>query len=65
MMPKVITLAGYGISSPDVHIATEHILSFWEIEYNGRSGTEIMLSNGKNVRVNESPWKIKSILGEL
>jgi len=64
MMASIVTLSGYGACSPDVHIVKDHIISFWEIEFNGRPGVEIMLSNGKTVRVGEGPWKIKNLLGE-
>lgn len=64
-MSKVITLFGYGVAAPNIHIVAEHIVSFWEIEYNGRVGTEIMLSNGKTVRAGETVYKIKGILGEI
>jgi hypothetical protein len=64
MASKMITLAGYGVTSANITIVKSEIVCFWEIEFNGRSGVEIQLSNGKTVRVNECLWKIKSLLEE-
>ena len=64
-MSKIITLFGYGVTAPNIHIVAEHIVSFWEIEYNGRVGTEILLTNGKTVRAGETIHNIKRILGEI
>lgn len=63
-MAKIITLNGYGVCAPDIHVVTEHIISFHEIEFNGRVGTEMLLSNGKTIRAGEKPYKIKNLLGE-
>lgn len=64
MTSKLITFSGYGVSSPDITIVKSEIVCFWEIDFNGRGGTEIQLSNGKTVRVNECIWKIKSLLDD-
>ena len=61
---KVITLNGYGISSTDVNIVTDKIISFKEISYNGNIGTEILLSTGQSVRVGETVHKVRMLVVE-
>jgi len=61
---KVITLNGYGVSSTDVNIVVDKIISFKEISYNGNLGTEILLATGQSVRVGETVHKVKRLLGE-
>jgi hypothetical protein len=45
------TFKGYGVNASDVTVVLEHITHWWPIDYNGLSGTELVLDTGKSLRV--------------
>jgi len=53
------TFKGYGVNSSEVTVILERITHWVEIDYNGRTGTEIELDTGKFVRVGHYPDDVK------
>ena len=62
---KIITLPPYGVGSSEVHLAVDQIVSFYGINYNGQSGTEITLMNGKKCLTSMADWHLKKFLEGL
>ena len=62
---KIITLPPYGVGSSEVHLAVGQIVSFYGINYNRLSGTEIVLMNGKKCLTSMSDWNLKKLLEGL
>ena len=57
---KVLEFPGYGPNMPRVYLPAQNIISFREINFNGDYGTEIMLPEGRYIRVSASPEEVKS-----
>jgi hypothetical protein len=49
----VISFQSYGYSPEPVRVMVERITHFYGVDYNGRSGTTIVLDTGKEVTVGE------------
>ncbi|PAS97750.1 MAG: hypothetical protein CGU28_04240 [Candidatus Dactylopiibacterium carminicum] len=58
----LLTFRGYGVQASAVTIVAERVLSFSQIDFNGRYGTEIHLDRGLTVRVEEWPQDVKTAL---
>ena len=56
------TFKGYGVGAPDVTIVLDRIVSFYRVEYNGRSGTCIVLDTGKEITVDEYPSAVNMVM---
>lgn len=56
---RVLEFPGYGPSMPRVYLPVESIISFKLIDFNGDYGTEIMLPEGRYIRVGAYPDDVK------
>lgn len=59
---NVLEFEGYGPGMPRVYLPAQNIISFRQIDFNGDYGTEIMLPEGRYIRVSASPEQVKSEL---
>lgn len=56
------TFLGYGINAPNVTVVIGRITHWFQIDYNGRWGTEIVLDTGKSIRVDHYPSEVEKIV---
>lgn len=56
------TFRGYGVNASDVTVVLERITHWYQIDYNGNYGTEIVLDTGRTVRVDHFPSTVESVV---
>lgn len=56
---SVVSFSGYGVNSSDWTVVAARIVRWHRIEYNGRSGTEVVLDNGDKITTEESPYEVE------
>jgi len=61
---KIVEFDGYGPTAPRVYLPVENIVRFHAIDFNGNYGTEIILPEGRYIRVGASVEEVKSKLLE-
>lgn len=49
----VLSFQSYGFTAEPTYVMSERITHFYGVDYNGRSGTTIVLDTGKEVTVGE------------
>ena len=59
---KVLEFNGYGPNAPRVYLPAQNIVSFHQIDFNGNYGTEILLPEGRYIRVDAWPEDVKKQL---
>ncbi len=59
---RTATFKGYGVNAPDVTVILDRVTHFYRVEYNGRSGTCIVLDTGKEITVDEYPGSVQMVL---
>lgn len=59
---KIVEFDGYGPNMPRVYLPVENIVRFHAIGFNGNYGTEIVLPEGRYIRVSASPEEVKARL---
>lgn len=58
----VLEFNGYGPNAPRVYLPVENIISFHLINFNGNYGTEILLPEGRYIRVGAYPEEVKAAI---
>ncbi len=48
-----VKFKGYGVSSSEICVNVERIVTWWPIDYDGNYGTEIRLDTGNTIRIGE------------
>lgn len=59
-----ITFKQYGINQAAPTIIAERITHWYQIDYNGRYGTEIVLDTGAIIRVGEWPHEVEAAISK-
>lgn len=59
---KIIEFPGYGVGAPRVYLPVERVVRFHMIDFNGCYGTEIILPDGRYIRVSASPEQVKAAI---
>ncbi len=59
---RIVEFDGYGPNMPRVYLPVENIVRFHAIDFNGNYGTEIVLPEGRYIRVSASPEEVKARL---
>ena len=54
-----LTFPGYGVNASDVTVDTRRITHWYQIEYNGRRGTCIVLDTGKEITTELAPSEVQ------
>lgn len=64
MIQTFIKLPGYAIGSPERSVSVEKINHFYRIEYNGRSGTCIVMDNGQEIKTDAMPYEVQKFIDD-
>ena len=61
-MNKPIHFRGYGVNSVPVTIMHNAITYWYAIDYNGNTGTTVVLVGGKEIIVGHPEWEVASMM---
>jgi len=55
----ILTFPGYGVNSQPFSVVAEKINHWYRVEYNGRSGTRIVMDNGAELTTEAAPYEVE------